>query len=91
MQEISIGKSAKAPMMSRYDLWNQLCTYAKAHSSKEKQEWRAKSLYKNFTGEYPELDLSFNTSVNVDITRPVHNKIKQLNIAYAKSANRKAA
>ena len=91
MLEISIGKSANAPRLSKYDLWNQLCTYAKAHSSREKQEWRAKSLFRNFTGEYPDVDLSFNTSVNVDITRPVHNKIKQLNIAYAKVANRRAA
>jgi DNA repair protein RadD len=80
MQEVRIGKVIAAE--SPTDLWNQLCTYARAHSAHEKQAGRAAHLYRDIMGEFP--NFSFETAPNTAISRAVMNKIKQRNIAFAK-------
>ena len=62
------------------DLWTQVCGYAKQHSVSEKQYGRAYHLYKNITGMQPMWE--FNPSENVSV--PVLNKIRSMNIAYSK-------
>ena len=83
MQEIQIGKSKTPTLINKQQLFNELCTHVKSHTEPEKQEWRAKFLYKDFTGEFPDRSLSFKDSVNVPISRAVANKIQSLRIAYA--------
>lgn len=64
------------------DLWQQLCTYASNHSTPEKQTGRAFHLYKNITGMSP----TWGFELAPQITPHVINKIKSLNIAYAKAS-----
>lgn len=63
------------------DLWKQLCAYAENHSAPEKQVGRAFHLYKNITGMSP----TWMFEPAAEITPSVINKIKSLNIAYAKA------
>jgi hypothetical protein len=63
-------------------LWNQVCSYARHHSQPEKQSARAWHLYKKITGQ--ETQWQFSKAPTVEISRNVHQKIQQLNIAYKK-------
>jgi superfamily II DNA or RNA helicase len=88
MQEIFIGegKNKKKLANNAQDLWNQLCTYARYHSKPEAQSGRAWHLYKKITGQ--DSTWRFSTAPEVEITGNVHNKIKQLNIAWKKGVQR---
>lgn len=83
MREVMIGKTKLAD--DRRHLWEQVCTYAKAHSAPEKQRGRASHLFKDMVGSWPPRDWDIDTTPNVVITRAVLNKIKQKNIAFTKS------
>jgi DNA repair protein RadD len=84
MREIKIGNDVAAA--SKTDLWAQLCAYARAYSAPDKQEWRARNLYSKIIGESVfDIPLPFDKTGNAPITRATMNKIKQMNIAYAKS------
>lgn len=81
MREVMIGKKKAADNPKH--LWDQVCTYAKAHSTQDKQRGRAAHIYKDIMGDWPKF--SFSESENVQISRAVLNKIRSRNIAYAKS------
>lgn len=81
MQEIMLGKKKLAD--DARHLWEQVCTYARAHSSPEKQYWRAAYLYKEMFGTLPPKTWGLNDAANVPISRNVLNKIKANNIAFS--------
>lgn len=83
MREIMIGKTKLAD--DKRHLWEQVCTYAKAHSIPEKQQGRAFHLFRDMCGQNPPKGWNIESTPNVVITRAVLNKIKQKNIAYSKS------
>lgn len=83
MQEIRIGKTKYAD--DKRHLWEQACTYARGHSTPDKQRGRAKNIYRDIAGDWPPAEWSFDATPSVPITRAVHNKIRSRNIAYAKA------
>lgn len=87
MREVMIGKKKMAD--DKRHLWDQVCTYARAHSAPEKQKGRASHLYRDMTGTWPKF--SFESAENVPITRNVLNQIKAKNIAFVKSRKKVAA
>jgi superfamily II DNA or RNA helicase len=84
MKEIFIGegKNKKKLADNAEHLWNQVSSYARHHSQPEKQSARAWHLYKKITGQEPMW--KFSTTPVVEISRNVHNKITQLNMAWKK-------
>lgn len=88
MTEIFIGegKNKKKLADSAEHLWHQVVAYAKVHSAPEKQQGRAYHLFKKMTGQDPMW--KFTTVPIVEISRNVHNKIQQMNIAYKKGVGR---
>jgi superfamily II DNA or RNA helicase len=88
MTEIFIGegKNKKKLADNAEHLWHQVVAYAKVHSAPEKQQGRAYHLFKKITGLDP--TWRFTTAPMVEITRNVHNKIQQMNIAYKKGVGR---
>ena len=83
IQEVMLGKKKLAD--DHRHLWEQLCTYARAHSSPDKQPGRAWHLYQKITGKTPPVGYRFHDTPNAEITRNVRNKIQSLNTAYAKA------
>jgi hypothetical protein len=81
MREIVLGGKKLAD--DRRHLWQQVATYAKAHSRPEKQQGRAAHLFKAMTGGWPPRDWTIDTP-NVEITRAVRNQIQAANIRFAK-------
>ena len=88
MKEIFIGegKNKKKLANNAEHLWHQVVAYAKVHSAPEKQQGRAYHLFLKITGQEP--IWRFTTAPNVEITRNVFNKIKNLNMAWKKGAGR---
>jgi superfamily II DNA or RNA helicase len=84
MKEIFIGegKNKKKLADNAEHLWNQVCAYARIYSKPEKQSGRAWHLFRQITGQ--ETQWSFHKAPQVEITRNVLNKIKQMNIAFKK-------
>lgn len=89
MQEVVIGKKKMAD--DQRHLWEQLCTYARAHSAPDKQKWRAKYLFRDMTGKMPPDTWSLTDTPNVEVTRNVRNKITSLNLARSKGLAKAAA
>lgn len=89
MREIRIGKSVIAT--DKYDLWRQLCAYARSTSKPEKQAGRAWHLFQDITGEKPPRSWMFDATENAPITRGTQNKIKSLRIAFIKGRDKHAA
>ena len=89
MQEIRIGKTKYAD--DKRHLWEQACSYARGYSAPDKQQGRAKHIFRDITGEWPDSSWDIATTPSVQITRAVLNKIKSRNIAYAKSIGARAA
>ena len=83
MQEVMMGKKKLAN--DHWHLWQQVVTYARAHSAPEKQSGRAWHLYQKITGHAPPKGYRFDSIENVEITRNVKNKITSLNLAYVKA------
>lgn len=87
MQEICIGKGGrnrKVLAKDDFDFWQQLCGFARAHSRPEKQEGRAKALFRNITGRWPPREFDFRTTEPKPATRNTQNKIRSLDIAFKK-------
>lgn len=82
MREVFLGKTKLAD--DRRHLWEQVATYARAHSAAERQRGRASHLFKDMTGSWPPRDWDIETTPNVVITRAVLNKIRSMNIAFSK-------
>ena len=72
-------------------VWAQVAAYARCHSTPVNQQGRAWNLYHQITGQKAPNSWKVETTPGVEITRPVLNKIKALNIAYAKSRQKVAA
>lgn len=70
-------------------LWEQVCTYSRAHSKPEKQRGRAYYLYKEMTGKNPVW--SFEEAPDIEITKNVLNRIRSRNIAFVKAKSKGAA
>lgn len=92
MREIVIGsgKNKKVLAADEFDLWRQVCGYARAYSKPEKQPGRAKNLYRNITGRWPPLDFDFHRTDAAPVTRNTRNKIRSLDIAW-RAAQKKAS
>jgi len=84
MQEIYIGEGSKKKKLANdaYDLWAQLCCYARLYSAPEKQAGRAYHLFVKITGQKPRW--SFDGTQSRDFTRNTQNKIRSLNTAWHK-------
>jgi len=83
MREVIIGKSKAAE--NHEHLWQQVCSYARAHSAPGKQQGRAAHIYRSILGIWPSDRWHIDRTPNVVITRPVMNSIKAKNIAYSKA------
>lgn len=82
MKEIRIGKTKYAD--DARHLYEQACTYARAHSAPGKQAGRAYHIFRDIAGVAPSAAWKFEDAPNVPITRAVLNKIRQKNIAFVK-------
>jgi DNA repair protein RadD len=84
MQEICIGsgKSRKVLAANEFDLWRQVCGYARARSKPEKQAGRAANLFRNITGSWPPREFDFHETEPAPVTRNTQNKIRSLDIAW---------
>lgn len=87
-REIMIGKRKLAD--DKQHLWNQICTYTKAHGKAETQRGRAFHLFKDMTGTEPR-GMSFEKAENVPITRNVLNQIRSRYIAFSKARGKAEA
>jgi DNA repair protein RadD len=86
MEAVMLGKKKLAD--DKRHLYEQCCTYARAHSAPDKQRGRAGHLFKAMAGDWPPRNWSFESTPDVVITRNVLNKIRSLNIAHARGAAR---
>lgn len=82
MQEVVIGKQKAAE--NHQHLYEQICTYTRGHGNAETAKKRAAHLFREFVGEWPDR-YHFERTPSVEITRPVMNRIKARNIAFAKA------
>lgn len=82
MREVTIGKSKAAD--NHYHLWQQACSYARAHSQPEKQRGRASCIFKDIVGKWPPSEWSFDQTPGAEISRAVLSKIKSNNIRWSK-------
>ncbi|TXL67272.1 DEAD/DEAH box helicase [Zeimonas arvi] len=89
MREVTIGKKKLAD--DRRHLWEQVATYARAHSAPDRQKGRASNLYRDIVGTWPPQAWSFEGTPNVPITRNVLNLIRSRNIAYNKARQKDRA
>ncbi len=90
MREVVIGKT-KIANDGRH-LYQQICTYTRAHGNPETAKGRAAHLYKNIMNEWPN-SYSYESTPNTDIAPKTLSKIKSIYIAKAKAfkAQREAA
>lgn len=82
MREVLIGKTKAAE--NHEHLWQQACAYARAHGNADKQQGRAAHIYKDIVGVWPPRSWHIDSTLGAEITRPVLNKIRSRNIAFAK-------
>jgi DNA repair protein RadD len=83
LAEIRIGKAKLAD--DKKHLWEQLCTYTRAHGKPETASARAWYLYQDFAGCKPATQWKFEDQPNVPIMRSTMNHIMQKRIAFAKA------
>jgi superfamily II DNA or RNA helicase len=89
MKEIMLGKKKLAD--DQRHLWEQLCTYARGHSSPEKQQGRAAHLYRDIVGDWPPHGWALDNTPNVTVTANTLNKIRSNNIRFVKGRMGRAA
>jgi DNA repair protein RadD len=80
MREVRIGKKVLAS--DEFDLWRQLCGYARARSKPEKQPGRAANLFRNILGKWPPAEYNFHQTEPAAISKNTANKIRSLDIAF---------
>jgi hypothetical protein len=81
MAEVVLGGKKLAP--DQIHLYAQLATYAREHSSPEKQNGRAAHLFKDITGQWPPRAYNVQSAPTVEPTRNTLNKIRSMQIAFA--------
>lgn len=87
MIEVKIGKQKLAD--DRKHLWEQLCTYTRAHGNPETAKGRAYYMFKEFSGGLnPSTQWRFEDQPNVAISRATMNHINRKKIAYFKAINK---
>jgi len=79
MREVVIGKQKLAD--NHAHLYAQVCTYVRGCGNPETAKGRAAHLFKHIVGHFPN-NLSYERTHNVQITKPVLNKIREKQIAY---------
>lgn len=89
MREVVIGKTKAAN--NHEHLWQQACAYARAHGNPDKQQGRAAHIFKDIVGTWPPSHWKIESTPGCEITRPVLNKIRSKNIAFAKARQAVAA
>ena len=82
MREITLGKKKVADDLR--NLYEQACTYARAHSAPEKQSARAYFIFKDMAGTEPPRGWSIQTTPDVQLSRNFVNRVKAKNIAFSK-------
>jgi superfamily II DNA or RNA helicase len=68
-------------------LYEQLCTYTRSTGNPVTREQRAFYLFRDMTGKIPSNQFKYSEMPNAPITRHVLNKIKSLNMAWARRKN----
>lgn len=86
MREVMIGKARAAE--NHEHLWQQVCSYARAHGKPETMQGRAAHIFKDIVGDWPPRSWHIDRTPGAEISRAVLNKIRQKNIAFAKSRQR---
>jgi superfamily II DNA or RNA helicase len=81
MAEVVLGGKKLAP--DQIHLYAQIATYAREHSSPEKQNGRAAHLFKDITGQWPPRAYNVQSAPTVEPTRNTLNKIRSMQIAFA--------
>ena len=89
MQEVRIGKKVLAA--DKLDLWNQLCTYAKLHLKTDKKAGWAYFKYHDLTGEKPPRSFDFDRAPIVTVNPATTDKLRSMQIAYARGRSRAVA
>lgn len=87
MVEVMIGKKKLAD--DKRHLWEQLCSYAREHSSPDKQQGRAYHLYKAITNSEPPKDWKLANTPEVKVERNTLGKIKSMDIAFRAARSKK--
>jgi superfamily II DNA or RNA helicase len=80
MVEITMGKKKVAD--DQRHLWEQACTYARAHSQPEKQRARAKYIFLDMAGIEPPKEWGLSDTPNVPMSRNFLNRIAAKNAQY---------
>lgn len=88
MQEIRIGKKVLAS--DSFDLYQQLCTYARHNIRSEKKAGWVFYKFKDLTGKNPERGWSFDHTPDVPVTAATASKLKSMRIAWAKGRGAQA-
>lgn len=88
LHEIHIGKSKQIAAKTARELYAMCCTYAREHSTPDKQKGRAAHIYKDIMGEFPPREFVFDRTPSEPISNPVLNQIKRRNIAFARGRAR---
>lgn len=83
MQEFKVGKST---IGDKLKVWEQACTYCRAHGNPATASGRAAHLYKSITGVFPRLLPSFEQVPNVPVSREIMNKARANAIAFRSRA-----
>lgn len=81
MQEVVLGKKKLAD--DKRHLWNQLCAFANAKDKITRKSGFAKLKFKEWTGDWPPHDFSFEHAPVVEISDAVKSRIKSENIRHA--------
>lgn len=80
MREVMIGKARAAN--NHEHLWQQVCSYVRAHGKPETMQGRAGHIFKDIVGTWPPRSWSVDSTPGAEISRAVLNKIRAKNIAY---------
>ncbi|WP_084153966.1 DEAD/DEAH box helicase [Simplicispira psychrophila] len=90
MREITIGKGKSRKVLDNdpAHLWAQLCGYAKANSAPDKQQWRARFLFRDIAGDWPPEAWHIATTPDVPVSAALKRKIRSMVIAHARAKGR---
>jgi len=88
MREVMIGKAKAAN--DHEHLWQQVCSYTRAHGKPETMQGRAAHIFKEIVGDWPPHGWHIDRTPGTEISRAVLNKIRQKNIAFAAAQKKRA-
>jgi DNA repair protein RadD len=83
MREVMIGKAKAAN--NHEHLWQQVCSYARAHGKPETMQGRAAHIFKDIVGDWPPRGWHIDRTNGAEISKAVLNKIRAKNIAFVKA------